>query len=150
MLAIRPDSWNHPLLVHVLGAALLMGTLVLAVAALLVAARRDRDNALAVTRLGFWTLLAGALPSYVVMRVGAEWINSEANFGEPAWIAIGYTTADIGLLVMIVATVLAGIGVRRMRSGAGGETLGRVAGGLSVLLVIAYVATVWAMTAKPD
>jgi len=33
LAALRPDSWNFPLLLHVLGAAVLVGGLVAAVAA---------------------------------------------------------------------------------------------------------------------
>jgi hypothetical protein len=151
VLAVRPDSWNFPLLLHVAGAALLVGALVLAGVALVARWRRAGGESLALTRLAFWTLAAGAIPAYVVMRVGAQWFEAEEDIvGEPAWIGIGYTTADLGALLLIVATVLAGLAVRRLRSGRGTRALPRIAGGLSFLLVVAYVVTIWAMTAKPD
>src|SRR5687767_6165378 len=66
----------------------LVGTLVVAVAALAGEWRaREARDAAALRRIAFGTLLAGALPSYVLMRVGAEWIGSEENVDEidAAW-----------------------------------------------------------------
>jgi hypothetical protein len=78
MLAvIRPDEWNLPLFLHVLGAMALVGSLAAVVAGLLVASRRDRDVPAALARFGFWTLIVLVLPSYILMRIGAEWIESK-------------------------------------------------------------------------
>jgi hypothetical protein len=140
---IRPDDWNLPLLVHVAGAMLLVGALVV-VLVVAVDAQRRGDGAVALTRLGFRALLLGVLPSYVVMRVGAEWIASEEGVGDPAWIGIGYSVADGGLLLAVIATVVAW---RATRRGAGG--LGRAVVGLSAVLLFAYAVAIWAMTAKP-
>jgi hypothetical protein len=143
---IRPDGWNLPLLVHVTGAMLLVAALVV-VAALMAAALRRGEGAADLTRLAFRGLLMGVLPAFVVMRVGAEWIASEADWGDPAWIGIGYGVSDAGLLLTIIATVLAWRASRRGPAGPGG--LGRAVVVLSVLLLLAYAATIWAMTAKP-
>ena len=146
--AIRPDEWNVPLFLHVLGAMVLVGTLLLA-GIVLFSRREGRSSA----RLGFRVFLLGVLPSYVVMRVGAQWVESEEGFGDegPDWIGIGYTTADIGALLILICLVLTGIAARRSSrtEGAGGGTLVRIAGGVSYLLLAAYVVAVWAMTAKP-
>ena len=93
--AIRPDDWDLPLFLHVFGAMLLVGTLVTA-AWFLFAARRD--NSLDGVRWGWRTLLFAALPSYILMRVGAEWIADKENLGdsEAAWIGIGFITSDAG------------------------------------------------------
>lgn len=150
LAVLRPDDWDFPLLLHVLGAMLLVGTLVVVVTALF-AAWRNRDDAqtAALRRLAFATLLAGGLPSYVLMRIGAEWIASKENLDDAdvGWIDLGYVVADLGLVVMVLTTVLAGLAVRR---GTAGGTLGRVAGVLAAVLVTAYVVAVWAMTTKPD
>jgi hypothetical protein len=143
---IRPDDWNLPLLVHVAGAMLLVGALVVVLVVALAAQRRG-DGAVALTRLGFRALLLGVLPSYVVMRVGAEWIASEEGVGDPAWIGIGYSVADGGLLLAVIATVVAWRATRRGAGGAGG--LGRAVVGLSAVLLFAYAVAIWAMTAKP-
>jgi hypothetical protein len=145
--AVRPDSWNLPLLLHVAGAMVLVGALVTVLAAL-VAARRGGDAAL--TRLGFRTLLIVGVPAFLLMRVGAEWVASEEDVPDDAtWIGIGYMVSDLGLLLMIVATVLAGLGARRAaREGERGRST-VVATALVAVMVVAYLAAVWAMTAKP-
>lgn len=150
MLAVvRPGEWNLPLLVHVAGAMVLVGALVAVAGALLLAWRGD---AAMLTRVGYRTLLLVALPAYVVMRIGGEWIASKEDVDDDAaWIGIGYVTADLGLLVLLVTTILAGLAARRVRRAAGGRSvLGRVAAVLTLVLVAAYVVAVWAMTAKPS
>lgn len=148
MLAIiRPDEWNFPLFVHVAGAMALVGALIV-VLALGGAALRRGDSALALTQLAYRGLLMGVLPAYLVMRVGAEWIASKAEWGEPAWIGIGYSTADGGLLLAIIATVLAWRATKRGETGPGG--MGRAVVILAGILLVAYVVAIWAMTTKPD
>jgi hypothetical protein len=152
LAAIRPDEVNFPLLLHVLGAMLLVGTLFAVAAAIVGGWRRtDPADAAALTRFGLRTLLIGVVPSYILMRIGAEWTASEENLPddfEAAWLDIGYITADIGALLLLVSIVLAILGLRRLRGG--GTVLGRAVGGISVLLLAAYIVAVWAMSAKPD
>jgi hypothetical protein len=145
--AIRPDSWNFPLLLHVLSAMVFVGLLA-AVVVLLVAAQRGNDPAAAL-RLAFRTLLMGAIPAYIVMRGAAEWIASEEDVPDDVtWINIGYMVTDIGLLVLIAVTVLAGLAARRARRG--GSGLVSPATVLTLLLIAAYAVALWAMTTKPD
>jgi hypothetical protein len=147
LAAIRPDSWNLPLLLHVAGAMLLVAVLV-TVAALLLASRRDGGAPLA--RLGFRVLLWAGIPSFLMMRVGAEWVASEEDVSDDsAWIGIGYITSDLGLLLFIVTAVLAGIGARRLTRGAGGERATSVAAWLTLLVFAGYLVAIWAMTTKP-
>jgi len=149
LAAIRPDSWNLPLLLHVLGAMVLVGGLALAVTALLAT---WRGGEVALARLGFRALLLAALPGGVLMRAGAAWIGSKEHLNDSnvTWIGIGFTTADGGLPLLIIAIVLAGLAVRRARRPqGGGRILYRVAALLASLLLAAYLVTVWAMTAKP-
>jgi hypothetical protein len=152
--AIRPDDWNLPLFLHVLGAMLLVGSLIVAVTVLVVVwSRAGRDESAPLTRFGFLVLLVGVVPSYFLMRIPGEWIESK-EFGksveEPGWVGVGYITADLGLLLLVVATVLAGIAARRARrTGEGGGVLVRISGVLASLLLVAYIVTMWAMTAKP-
>ncbi len=152
--AIRPDEVNFPLLIHVLGAMVLVGMLFVASLALLLAWRRA-DGGGALTRFGFWSILGGVLPAYVVMRIGAEWTASEEFGGsDPSltWLDIGYITADLGALIIILSIVLSVIGLRRSGkdAGGGGSTLARVVGIAAVLLLAAYLVAVWAMTNKPS
>jgi hypothetical protein len=142
MAVIRADSVNFPLLLHVGGAMVMVGALAAVVVVLAVAKRGD-PGAL---RLAFRTLLIGAIPAYIVMRVGAEWAASEANVDEDAtWVGIGYMVADGGLLLLIIATVLAGLAGRR--ENAGGFV--RAANVLTLIVIASYAVALWAMTAKP-
>ena len=149
--AIRPDDWNFPLLMHVFGAMILVGGLVTAVTALLLGWRR---NSAWYSRLGFRALLLIALPAWFVMRIGAQWIYSKENFDEndePGWLGVGYLTADLGGLLLLVAIIVTGIGVWRLRRAAAETSLlARIGGVLATVLLIAYTVAVWAMTAKPD
>ena len=150
LAAIRPDSWNFPLLLHVFGAMLLVGGLATAVTALILGWKRD---AAAYTRFAFWTLLVLVLPAYIVMRVGAEWIFSKENFvegEEPDWIGVGYITADLGALLLLITLIVTGIANRRLRRADGGTSvLARIGAVLTTILLAAYVVAMWAMSAKP-
>ena len=146
LAAVRPDDWNLPLLVHITGAMLLVGFLVVAAAGDLRAAAGPRE-APVLARVGFRTLLLGALPAYIVMRGGAEWIASTEDVsGEATWIGIGYMVSDAGLLVLLIATFL---GARASRRAGAGGAAGRAVAILSLVLLVAYGVAVWAMTAKP-
>ncbi|HEX2110035.1 MAG TPA: hypothetical protein VHF67_00650 [Gaiellaceae bacterium] len=155
LAALRPDSWDFPLLLHVLGAAILVGALLTAGAAQLVGWRESAPAAaLTWARITFFALLAIAIPAWILMRVAGQWIASEEGFeGEnvPTWVEIGYVTADPGGGLILIATVLAGFGLRRLRArGRATSGLSRAAGAVTLILLLAYLVTVWAMTTKPS
>jgi uncharacterized membrane-anchored protein len=148
--AIRPDEWNFPLLMHVLGAMLLVGGLVAAVTAFTLGWRRDSAF---FSRIGFWSLLLVAFPAWWVMRIGAQWIYSKEGFDsddEPGWLGVGYLTADFGGILLLLALILTGIGVRQARGREAPSILIRIGTVLVAILVLAYTIAVWAMSAKPD
>ena len=146
---IRPDDWNLPLFVHVLGAMALVGTLLVVSTALLASWRRQGDDGRLLARFGLWTLIAGVLPSYVLMRIGAQWVESTENLGEAqedsTWLGIGYITADLGAVLILISIVLSAIGLRR----SGGSAMPRAVGVIATVLVAAYLVAAWAMSAKP-
>jgi len=149
--AVRPDSWNFALFVHVLGAMVFVSVLAAVVVVLVVALRTDdRADAL---RFAFRTLLIGGIPAYIVMRGGAEWIASKAHTAdvapEPSWIGIGYSVADGGLLFLIIMCILAGIASRRARAGGQPSALVRWTMGLAAVIIVAYGVALWAMATKP-
>jgi uncharacterized membrane protein len=155
LAAIRPTGWDFPLFLHVLGAMILVGGLVVAVAMQLLAwRRRDPADVAAFSRGAFWALMTVALPGWVVMRAGGEWIRSKEGYSgpdDPSWLGLGYFAADIGFVVLLVTVLLAGLGVRQLRrSGSGTSVLTRVATPLATILLIVYLVAVWAMTTKPD
>ena len=160
LAVIREDSVNFPLFLHVLGAMLLVGMLLTVASAIVIGWRRDdTSSSVGLTRMALWTVVLGVLPAYILMRIGAQWTESE-EYGDlegvakeavedSAWLGIGYITADVGAVLILVSIVLAIIGLRRTRQG-GGLGLGRAVGIISALLLAAYVVAVWAMTTKPD
>ncbi len=149
--AIRASEVNFPLFLHVLGAMLLVGAL-LAVALAVTLEWRRRESTPGLTRFGLWTVVLGVLPAYAVMRIGAQWTEARENLPEEvedsAWLTIGYITADVGAVLILVSIVLSAIGLRKLRGG-GGRGLGRAIGVISILLLAAYLVAVWAMSTKP-
>ena len=149
LAVVRPDEWNFPLLVHVFGAMVLVGGL-FSSAGILATARRDPSF----LRLGYWSLLAVALPGWVIMRIGAQWIYSEEGWDDlpddlvPDWLGIGYLIADLGGLILLVSLIVGGIGVYQLRAGKGAGLL-RATLILSLILLAAYLVAVWAMAGKP-
>ena len=148
MLAvIRPESWDLPLFVHVAGAMLLVGALVVVVATMGGALRRG-DGVEVLSSLAFRMLLIGVLPAYILMRVSAEWIASKEDVPDDVdWVGIGYAVGDGGLVLTIIAAIVAWRAARRGPAGPGG--LGRAVVVLSVVMLLAYAVAIWAMTAKP-
>ena len=150
LAAMRPDSWNFPLLVHAFGAMVAVGGLVTATAALITAKGEAR-----LLRLGYFSLLAVTLPGWIVMRIGAQWIFSKEGWDDlpdrlvPSWIGIGFLIADFGGIVLLISLIVGGIGVRRMRNGKGTGLL-RATMILAVVLLAAALVAVWAMAGKPD
>ena len=151
-LLIRPDSWDFPLFLHVAGAMMVTASVVVAVAALALAWRATGEERSAITRFGFRTLLIAGIPSYLLMRIAAEWIVSRENIptdNEPGWVGIGYGTADLGGILILLATILTGVGMRKLRGG-GGAGLAKTGTVLATLVIALYVIAIWAMTTKPS
>ena len=142
---LRPDAWNLPLFLHVLGATVLFGgTVTLAVLA--VKAWRGTQSQL-FSRLAFWTFLLVVVPAWILMRVGAQWIaDKEFPSGKtPGWVDVGFAVSEPGLIILIPLGILAWLSARR-----GGR--GRMAGAVVILapIYIAALGVAWfAMSAKP-
>jgi hypothetical protein len=139
---LRPHSWDFPLFLHVFGAIVLFGT-TLATATLSIAGWRH-PAVRALSRSSFWALLGGAVPAWILMRAGAQWTYSreKSSFfanGDPTWIGIGFTVADLGALILLVTTGFAYWWQRSQK-----PVAGRVVAGLAsiylVLLVVAWLA----------
>jgi hypothetical protein len=152
LAAIRPDDQSFALLLHLVGATVAFGAL-LACATSLVLARGDTR----LLRLGYFSLLLVGLPGLILLRLAGEWLYRLQNwnelppqFDEPTWLNIGFIVADWGGLLLLVALALGGLGVARMRSGSGSTVLLKVTMIISLVLIVAYVIAVWAMTAKPN
>jgi hypothetical protein len=157
MLAtVRDNSVNYALFLHVLGASVLVGALVTAGAMQVVGWTRDaRVGAAMFARLAFRTLLFVGVPAWFAMRIGAEWVYSKEGWAdvptEPDWLGVGYITADLGGILLLISVVLAGFGARRLARADGGSTiLARSAGVVALVVLVLYLVALWAMTAKPS
>jgi hypothetical protein len=148
---MRPDEYNFPLFVHIVGATVLVGGLLTSGSALAFA-KGDAK----LLRLGYWSMLAVALPGYLIMRIGAQWIYTKENWDDvpddqlPAWLDIGFIVADVlAVPLLVIALIVGGIGVYRMREGKGAGLL-KVTMVLAFVILAAAVVAAWAMAGKPD
>jgi hypothetical protein len=149
LAAIRADEVNLPLFIHVLGAMVLVGALLLTVTSLVGAGRSE--NLPLTTRLAFRSLLWVGIPSFIAMRVGAQIAANKEGIEDLdiTWMNIGYMVGDGSVLFLIAATIVTGLGARKAeRDGtkSGLNTAGLV---LSVLLIVLYLIAIWAMSVKP-
>jgi hypothetical protein len=152
LAAIRPDDQSFALLLHLVGATVAFGAL-LASATSLVLARGD----IRLLRLGYFSLLLVGLPGLILLRLAGEWLYRLQNWDElpeqidePTWLQIGFIVADGGGLLLLLALALGGIGVYRLRNGKGGAGLLKATMVIALILIVAYVVAVWAMTGKPN
>jgi hypothetical protein len=146
---IRPHDWTIPLFVHILGSMVLDGALTLAAVSLIAAWRSGSPSLI---RLAYMTLFYGAVPGYIVFRVGAVWIADKEHLSNSnvTWIGIGYGVSDFGLLLLIISFVAGAISVRQMnRGGQPSLIAARIVTGLVSLVLVAFLVAVWAMTTKP-
>jgi hypothetical protein len=144
---MRPDSINIAVLVHVLGAMVLVGALVTAAAAAIIG---WRDETVALRRFSYRTLLTVALPAWFVMFIGAIWSESKEKLdnADLAWLGIGHIAAEGGGVLLIVALILGGIGLRKSPDD-GASGLVKASSVIATFLVAVYVVAIWAMGAKP-
>ena len=63
---------------------------------------------------------------------------------DPTWIGIGYITADVGALLLLIALILSGIAARKSKS-----RLGMASGVITAILLAGWIVAVWAMSGKP-
>jgi hypothetical protein len=145
MLAVvRPDSWNLPLFLHVLGATVVFGTTA-TLAIVGVASRVRTDNRPLLARVAFRTFLFGILPAWILMRIAAEWIAGKEfpdGADTPGWVDLGYIVSDGSGVLLLVTGILAWLSARRGR-------LMLAVPLLATVVVIGFgIAWVW-MSGKP-
>lgn len=152
LAAMRPDEQSFALLLHLVGATVVFGAL-LTSATSLALARGD----IRLLRLGYFSLLLVGLPGLILLRLAGEWLYRLQNWDElpeevdePAWLGIGFLVADGGGLLFLLALALGGVGLYRLRNGKGGTGLLKATMVIALILIVAYVIAVWAMTGKPN
>lgn len=131
------------LFLHVLGATFLFGD-VLAVATLTIASLRVAQHQLLLRRLSFLVVLVGVLPSFVLMRVGAQLVVTAEHLDKhsPGWVGVGFAVSDAGIIVLLLLALTSWLSLRR-------PAAARWAAGLSVLYLVALGVAWFAMSAKP-
>jgi cytochrome b561 len=148
--AIRPDSWNWALFLHIGGAMALVSSLIIALYAIRIARTRGDQPA---AQFAFRVLWRFTLPSYLVMRIFAQVIADKEKLSDSddAWIGIGYATTEPGLLLLLVAILLTGLMARRAKAGTSVAGSGQLMAArvLTGILLVVYIVAIWAMTTKP-
>jgi hypothetical protein len=138
---LRPHAWDFPLFLHVFGAMVLFGA-TLATTTLSVAGWR-LPGVRALSRSTFWALLAVAIPAWLVMRIGAQWTYSKEHHQlfekDPTWIGVGFIIADLGALILLLATGFA-FWWQRSQKPLAGRVVACLALLYTVLLVVAWLA----------
>lgn len=142
MLAIiRPDAWNFPLFLHVLGATALTG----ATAVAFVGAVSERQWPWLRTIVAR-TLVLVVFPAWLLMRLAGQWIDSKEDIpGDPGWLGVGFLVGDAGLVLLILAMIFGAVAVRRPQRNWPIRAVAIITGIYFVALIVAMVA----MTGKP-
>jgi hypothetical protein len=152
LAAIRPDDQSFALLLHLVGATVVFGALLASATSLALARGEIR-----LLRLGYFSLLFVGLPGLILLRLAGQWLYQLQNWDdlpaqipEPDWLSIGFVVADWGGLLFLLSLVVGGVGIYRLDKGKGGAGLLKVTMVISLILIVAYVVAVWAMTGKPN
>jgi hypothetical protein len=146
LAAIRPDSWNLPLFLHVLGATLTFGATLTVAFLGFAGLRAETTRSMFLRRLLFRIGLLVLLPAWILMRAAAQWIdNKEYPHGhEPGWVGVGFLVTDIGAILVLVLLILAWLSSRR-----GTSRVAAVVPWLASIYVLALGVAWFAMAGKP-
>ena len=152
LAAIRPGEQDFALLLHLVGATVVFGALLASATSILLARGETR-----LLRLGYFSLLLVGLPGLILMRLAGQWLYNLQHWDdlpdqidEPAWLGIGFVVADWGGLLFLLSLALGGVGIYCLRQGKSATGLLNATMLISLVLIVAYVVAVWAMTTKPD
>ena len=150
LAAIRPNDWEFPLFLHVLGALTLIGALVVTTAMLFTA---WRDASATNLRFAVRSLTLGVIPAWVVLRGSAEWIADKEGYADlddpPDWIDLGYMAGDVGFLLILLSALFGWLALRKVRAEGTPTGTVRAAAILISLLLVLNLVALWAMTTKP-
>jgi hypothetical protein len=115
MLDGRPDSWDLPLFLHVLGALVLFGSTA-TVAIVGFAGKKGSEHGRLLSRVALQTFLFGIVPAWILMRLAGGWLaDKEFPKDEPGWVDVGFVVSEPGAVLLIVVGILTWLSVRRGR-----------------------------------
>ena len=142
MLAlVRPDSWDFPLFLHVVGAIVLVG----AVAATVVAAASSQRRPW-LRPIVLRTVLIIVIPAWILMRLAGQWIDSKEDIqGDPTWLGIGFLVGDVGVVFLLVTAIVSWLGNRWPERRWPGQAVAVIAG----IYLAALLVAMFAMSGKP-
>jgi hypothetical protein len=146
MLAlIRPDSWNLPLFLHVLGATITFGATATVAIVAFAGRPATSERALWLRGLAFKIGLLVLIPAWFLLRLPGAWIASkEFPDHEPGWVGVGYPVTEGGAVLIIVMLILAWFARRRRES-----WTAAVVPWLATVYLLALGVAWFAMSAKP-
>lgn len=133
-MSSRPTSFDLPLFLHVLGAMVLVGS-VLATLILAVARKPKAFPMLAVV----------GIPAWLLTLIGGHWTASKESLDHhsPGWISLGMGILEPGVLVL-----LATIGVAYWWQRSAKPVAGRILAGLASVYLLMLAVAWLAMTGK--
>jgi hypothetical protein len=148
----RPSEFELPLFLHVLGAILTFGAVATAAFLVFASLRRTTPASTLLRRLAFRTMLFAVWPSFILMRVTAEWIRSKeypSGASDPDWIVVGYIVSDAGVLILLGLTICSWLAARQTSAERPRPATATIAAGLAGLYLVALAVAWFAMSAKP-
>jgi len=116
LAAIRPDSWNLPLFLHVLGSTLTFGATATLALVGFAGLRSGPERAAWLRSLAFRIGGYVLVPAFILMRSGAQWIADKeypGNAKTPGWLDVGFIVTEPGAILVIVMLILAWLAARR-------------------------------------
>ena len=152
LAAIRPDSWNWLLFLHLLFAFTLVGGVIAVVISSLAAGNGSNTEHVPLLRaIAFRTNLLVVLPAFVLVHVFGQLLaDKEYEDDEPDWLSLGFSLTDAALIVGgVLLTLLQYWVLRRVRGGDPGGWPAAAATFLPPLVLATLVAVVVLMAGKP-
>ncbi len=149
LAVLRPEQWEWPLFLHLVGATLLVGGLAAVTATTAAALRHTADRAVLLERVALRTLLLAVWPGLVVTFAGGVWAEGREDV-DAFWVGVGHTVTEGGALVVLAITLLTWRSARRTGAGDARPLSGRLAAVLTPLYLAVLIFAIWAMTTKPD
>ena len=148
LAAVRPDSWNFPLFVHVLGAMILVGGTLTAASA-----RASPAETSARFALGYWSLLAVVASRLHPDADRSQWIYSKEGLDDaPIEDSLDQASGSPSPTPALCCSSSRWSSVASASAGsvaASGTGLLKATMVISIVLLAAYVVAIWAMSAKP-
>jgi hypothetical protein len=147
LAAIRPDSWNLPLFLHVLGATLTFGATATVAILAFAGLRSEGERGQWLRRLAFRTGVFVLVPAFILMRVAAQLIADKeypGNAKTPGWLNVGFIVTEPGAVLIIITLILAWLSARRNTS-----RVAAVVPWLATVYLVALGIAWFAMSAKP-